>query len=80
MNDVRFDEFVGARADALMRYAYVLTGDPHDAADLLQESLTRVHRSWHRVVDKHDPEGYVRTTMARLPPWTSCARSGSRTS
>lgn len=45
MNDVRFDEFVGARADALMRYAYVLTGDPHDAADLVQESLTRVHRS-----------------------------------
>ena len=60
-----FEEFVGARADALMRYAYVLTGDPHDAADLLQESLVRVRGAWHRIVDKREPEGYVRTTMAR---------------
>lgn len=61
-----FEEFVGARADALMRYAYVLTGDPHDAADLLQESLVRVRVAWHGIVNKHEPEGYVRTTMARL--------------
>jgi RNA polymerase sigma-70 factor (sigma-E family) len=58
-----FEEFVGARADALMRYAYVLTGDPHDAADLLQESLVRVRAAWQRI--RHEPEGYVRTTMAR---------------
>jgi RNA polymerase sigma-70 factor (sigma-E family) len=61
-----FEEFVGARADALMRYAYVLTGNPDDAADLLQESLVRVRAAWHGVVNKHEPEGYVRTTMARL--------------
>jgi RNA polymerase sigma-70 factor (sigma-E family) len=61
-----FEEFVGARADALMRYAYVLTGNPDDAADLLQESLVRVRGAWHGVVNKHEPEGYVRTTMARL--------------
>jgi RNA polymerase sigma-70 factor (sigma-E family) len=61
-----FEEFVGARADALMRYAYVLTGDPHDAADLLQESLLRVRAAWHRIVNKREPEGYVRTTMARV--------------
>jgi RNA polymerase sigma-70 factor (sigma-E family) len=61
-----FEEFVGARADALMRYAYVLTGDPHDAADLLQESLVRVRGAWHRIINKREPEGYVRTTMARL--------------
>jgi len=61
-----FEEFVAARADALMRYAYVLTGDPHDAADLLQESLVRVRAAWPRVADKREPEGYVRTTMARL--------------
>lgn len=60
-----FKEFVGARADALMRYAYVLTGDPHDAADLLQESLLRVRGAWPGIVNKREPEGYVRTTMAR---------------
>jgi RNA polymerase sigma-70 factor (sigma-E family) len=61
-----YEEFVRARADALMRYAYVLTGDPHDAADLLQESLVRVRGAWHGIVNKNEPEGYVRTTMARL--------------
>lgn len=61
-----FEDFVGARADALMRYAFVLTGDPHDAADLLQESLTRVRAAWHRITNKREPEGYVRMTMARL--------------
>jgi RNA polymerase sigma-70 factor (sigma-E family) len=61
-----FEEFVEARADALMRYAYVLTGDPHDAADLLQESLVRVRAAWHGIDNKREPEGYVRTTMARL--------------
>jgi RNA polymerase sigma-70 factor (sigma-E family) len=67
LNDaLSFEEFVGARADALMRYAYVLTGDPHDAADLLQESLVRVRAAWHRIINKREPEGYVRTTMARL--------------
>src|SRR3954462_11870525 len=61
-----FEEFVEARADALMRYAYVLTGNPDDAADLLQESLVRVRGAWHGVINKREPEGYVRTTMARL--------------
>lgn len=61
-----FEEFVGARADALMRYAYVLTGDPHEAADLLQESLLRVRGAWRGIVNKREPEGYVRTTMSRL--------------
>jgi RNA polymerase sigma-70 factor (sigma-E family) len=67
LNDaLSFEEFVASRADALMRYAYVLTGDPHDAADLLQESLVRVRAAWHGIVNKREPEGYVRTTMARL--------------
>lgn len=61
-----FEEFVGSRADALMRYAYVLTGDPHDAADLLQESLVRIRAAWPGVIDKREPDGYARTTMARL--------------
>ena len=53
MNEaLSFEEFVGARADALMRYAYVLTGDPHDAADLLKESLVRVRAAWHGIDNK----------------------------
>ncbi|GGL45493.1 SigE family RNA polymerase sigma factor [Planomonospora parontospora] len=65
-DDSRFADFVAERADALLRYGYVLSGNPHDAADLTQEALIRLHRAWSRVRRKSDPEGYARTTMARL--------------
>ncbi|MBO3750523.1 SigE family RNA polymerase sigma factor [Streptosporangiaceae bacterium NEAU-GS5] len=66
VEDDDFARFVGERGDALLRYGYLLTGNPHDAADLVQESLVRVRASWSRVRRKHDPEAYVRTTMTRL--------------
>ncbi|GII02861.1 SigE family RNA polymerase sigma factor [Planobispora takensis] len=65
-DDSRFADFVAERADALLRYGYVLSGNPHDAADLTQEALIRLHRAWPRVRRKQDPESYVRMTMARL--------------
>ncbi|WP_283136356.1 SigE family RNA polymerase sigma factor [Rhizohabitans arisaemae] len=65
-DDPRFVEFVAARADALLRYGYVLSGNPHDAADLTQEALIRLHRAWSRVQSKQNPESYTRMIMARL--------------
>ncbi|NAS20317.1 SigE family RNA polymerase sigma factor [Herbidospora sp. NEAU-GS84] len=64
--DPDFAAFAAERADALLRYGYVLSGDPHDAADLTQEALARLHRAWPRVRRKDDPEAYVRVVMARL--------------
>lgn len=61
-----FDEFVRVRGAALYRYAFVLTGNADDAADLVQEALARLGDAWHRVKRKDDPEGYVRTCMVRL--------------
>ncbi|SDM76683.1 SigE family RNA polymerase sigma factor [Nonomuraea jiangxiensis] len=61
-----FTEFVQIRGPALLRYGLVLTGNPYDAADLAQEALLRLSNSWSRVRKKHDPEGFVRITMARL--------------
>ncbi len=61
-----FDDFAAERGEALLRYAYVLTGNPHDAADLAQEALTRLRDAWPRVRRKSDAHGYARTTMARL--------------
>jgi RNA polymerase sigma-70 factor (sigma-E family) len=64
--DDELERFVQARAGALLRYGYVLSGNPHDAADLAQEALARLGMAWPRVRHRGDPEAYVRTTMARL--------------
>lgn len=61
-----FEDFVNTRSQALLRYGYVLTGDSHNAADLLQEALVRLRGAWRRLENKSNPEGYVRVTMARL--------------
>lgn len=63
---VDIESFVRDRAAGLLRYGFVLTGNGHDAADLLQEALVRVGAAWDRVAERGDPEAYVRTTMARL--------------
>src|SRR4051812_38868855 len=46
-----FEEFAAAETPRLLRIAYGLTGNPHDAWDLVQESLVRVAARWHRLVD-----------------------------
>ena len=58
-----FEEFVVARRDALLRTAYLLTGDHHDAEDLVQSALIKVVPKWARIKDR--PEGYVRQVLAR---------------
>ena len=58
-----FEEFVVARRGALLRTAYLLTGDHHDAEDLLQSALIKVVPKWGRIKDR--PEGYVRQVLAR---------------
>ncbi|TMR95075.1 SigE family RNA polymerase sigma factor [Nonomuraea basaltis] len=64
--DSRFAEFVAERGDALLRYGYVLSGNRHDAADLVQEALLKLRAAWPRLRTKDNPESYARTTMARL--------------
>jgi len=58
-----FEEFVGARRDALLRTAYLLTGNHHDAEDLVQSALIKVVPKWARIQAR--PEPYVRRVLAR---------------
>jgi DNA-directed RNA polymerase specialized sigma24 family protein len=58
-----FADFVAARSAALLRLAYVLTGDQHAAEDLLQTALTKAAARWGRIHSA--PEGYVRQIMYR---------------
>lgn len=59
-----FDEFVLARGAALLRTAYLLTGDRHLAEDLVQAALAKTYRHWKRVRGGA-PEAYVRQAMVR---------------
>lgn len=62
---MEFEAFVRARSGALLRTAYLLTGDAALAHDLLQESLVRTWPHWSRV-GSGAPEAYIRTVMTRL--------------
>jgi RNA polymerase sigma-70 factor (sigma-E family) len=58
-----FEEFVVARRNALLRTAYLLTGNHYDAEDLVQSALIKVVPKWARIKDR--PEPYVRKVLAR---------------
>src|SRR5581483_9940318 len=60
----RFGEFAASRMAALLRVAYLLTGDQHAAEDLVQSALAKTYGRW-RSVRQQDPEGYVRAVMYR---------------
>ena len=55
-----FRSFVAARRPALLRSAWLLTGDRDDAEDLVQTALVKAAKHWGRVVAAGDPEPYVR--------------------
>jgi RNA polymerase sigma-70 factor, ECF subfamily len=61
--DAEFCSYVSARGTALLRTAYLLTGDAHMAEDLLQAALTKTYVAWGRVRDKSALDAYVRRTM-----------------
>ncbi len=60
-----FREFVVARSPALLRTAWMLTGDEAAAEDLLQTALARTWPHWARIADGR-PDAYVRKVMVRL--------------
>lgn len=57
-----FRAFVLARQQALMRTAYLLTGDAHLAEDLLQSVLVKVAGHWAKLT-RGNPEAYTRKAL-----------------
>lgn len=58
-----FHDYVAARSPALLRTAYLLTGNQADAEDLLQAALAKTYLSWRRIKDFGSLDGYVRRAM-----------------
>lgn len=59
-----FPEFVAARSPALLRVAWMLTGDAQLAEDLLQTALARTWPHWAKI-DPAAGDAYVRRVMIR---------------
>lgn len=61
-----FEVFVAARGPGLLRLAYLLTGQQHDAEDLLQGALARLFVKWPYVVRADSPDRYARALLVNL--------------
>ena len=61
-----FTSFARDRSHALLRSAYLLTGDQHLAEDLVQASLARTYQAWRRIDQPHNVEAYARRVMYHL--------------
>jgi RNA polymerase sigma-70 factor (sigma-E family) len=63
IDDPAFREYVRARSRALLRTAYLLTGNRADAEDLVQSALAKTYLAWDRIEDRAALDGYVRRAM-----------------
>ncbi|WP_068920548.1 SigE family RNA polymerase sigma factor [Planobispora rosea] len=61
-----FHEYVVARGPALLRAARQVTGDHHEAEDLLQAALVKTYLAWERIEDRAALDGYVRRAMVNI--------------
>ncbi|GGP59733.1 RNA polymerase sigma factor [Streptomyces abikoensis] len=64
--EAEFTAYVQERRASLYATAYHLTGDRHEAEDLLQSALFSTYRAWDRISDKAAVGGYLRRTMTNL--------------
>ncbi|MBH1935870.1 SigE family RNA polymerase sigma factor [Streptomyces sp. AV19] len=64
--EAEFTAYVQERRASLYATAYHLTGDRHEAEDLLQSALFSTYRAWDRITDKAAVGGYLRRTMTNL--------------
>lgn len=58
-----FDTFAAARWPHLVRTAYLLTGDHHEAEDLVQSTLAKVYLGWSRIRCLDVPDAYVHRAL-----------------
>ena len=61
--DAEFSAWMTARQPALLRTAYLLTGDHHSAEDLVQTTLAKVYLSWDKVRKREVVDAYARRIL-----------------
>jgi RNA polymerase sigma-70 factor (sigma-E family) len=73
---VDFDGFVRMNSHALLKSAYLLTGNRADAEELVQDTLVRLYPKWQHVEVAAVPLAYVRRSL--INNFVSGTRSPSR--
>ncbi len=63
ITDPDFRDYVQTRSRALVRTAYLLTGNLADAEDLVQSALAKTYLAWDRIEDRGALDGYVRRAI-----------------
>jgi RNA polymerase sigma-70 factor (sigma-E family) len=63
VGDLDFESFAAARWGRLVRTAYLLTGDHHEAEDLVQATLAKLYPVWSRVRRLDSPDAYVHRSL-----------------
>jgi RNA polymerase sigma-70 factor (sigma-E family) len=76
--EAAFEDFVRGRGAALLRFAYLLTGDRGHAEDLVQDALVKAYLRWNgRAAVIEHPEAYVRRTIVnQFVSWRRRRSSG----
>lgn len=57
---MEFSDYVAVHGQALMRLAFVMTGDRQTAEDITQDALLQVYRRWS---DLRNPHAYARRSI-----------------
>lgn len=75
--DAGFVEFVASAGPYLHRTAYLLSGDAHQAEELVQATFERTYRAWARA-RTGEPRAYARRILVnlRVDGWRKDRRSG----
>ena len=58
-----YEEYTSERLQALLRYVLMLTGDPHTAADIVQDTMILVQCKWRLVARADSPDRYVKRML-----------------
>lgn len=61
--EAEFTAFLHARQAALLRTAYLLTGDHASAEDLVQTALAKLYLAWDKVEARESVDAYVRRIL-----------------
>jgi RNA polymerase sigma-70 factor (sigma-E family) len=75
VRDDEFAEYMAVRQGSLLRTAYLLCGDRHEAEDLLQTALAKLYLAWDKVRDPAARDAYARRilvnehTSSHRRPW-----------